>query len=340
MGKKVLVGLSGGVDSAVAAYLLQQQGYEVEGVFMKLHTNTATYKEELQKAQKVADELQIVLHVYDVEKAFEEKVIAPFLQEYQSGKTPNPCAVCNKIFKFGAMDEFRQKISADFLATGHYVVCDGEFFYQAKDDTKDQSYFLFDVNPKLLQHILFPLAQYTKEHIKKIAANIQGLEYTATQKESHDICFVQNSYTDVLKEYHIAVDNEGEVLNQSGEVIGKHKGYMHYTIGKRRGFDVFVAHEPHYVLKILPQTNQIVVGKKDELLIKEVVLENINMFTNTQQFCAEIKLRYRSKPIPCNVEIQENKAYVTLNEGVFGIAPGQAGVLYDNDKLLGGGWIL
>jgi len=340
MAKKVLVGLSGGVDSTMSALLLKEKGYAVEGLYMMLHDKPGYHEIHLQRAQKAADFVGIKLHTLDLQEQFEEKVIQPFVDTYKKGKTPNPCAVCNKNLKFGEMIAFCDTIGADFLATGHYVKCDGEFFYQAKDDTKDQSYFLFDVPKKILPRIIFPLGEWKKEDLKQKASQIQGLESFASQEESHDICFVENSYVEVLDNFGVIPDMPGEVLDLEGNVVGEHKGYMHYTIGKRRGFSVHGAHEPHYVVKLIPEKNQIVVATKEHLEIKEVVLENINMFIEDTAFDATIKLRYRTKAVPCHVKIANNKAYITLQEGVFGVASGQAGVLYDEDKLLGGGWIV
>ncbi|QOY51253.1 tRNA 2-thiouridine(34) synthase MnmA [Candidatus Sulfurimonas baltica] len=338
MKKKVLVGMSGGVDSTISALLLKEDGYEVEGLYMKLHSNPGYHEIHLARAQKASDFVGIKLHVLDLQETFNEKVFKPFVDTYAQGKTPNPCALCNRSLKFGEMVSFADEIGADYIATGHYIKTDGEYFYEASDDTKDQSYFLFYVQKKILTRLLFPLGDRKKSDIKELAASIYGLESFASQGESNEICFVDTTYTDVLKDY-VDVDKVGEVLDIDGNVVGEHKGYMHYTIGKRKGFTVKGAHEPHYVIEIDAKKNQITVGKKNDLLCNSVVLSNLNMFTDKTEFDTTVKLRFRTKAVECNVSIKDDKAYVTLKESVFGVAKGQAAVFYDENKLIGGGWI-
>jgi tRNA-specific 2-thiouridylase len=330
--------MSGGVDSTITSLLLKEEGYEVEGLYMKLHSKPGYHEIHLARAQKAADFVGIKLHVLDLQERFKQEVFTPFIDSYKKGETPNPCALCNREMKFGEMMAFADKIGAHYLATGHYIQTDGEFFYQAQDDSKDQSYFLFYVNKSMLPRLLFPLGKRHKSDIKEMAASIEGLESFSSQAESSEICFVETTYTDLLKEY-VAVDQIGEVLDSQGSVVGEHKGYMHYTIGKRKGFSVNGAHDPHFVLSINPAKNQIVVGKKEELACKAVVLKELNMFNDEKEFATTVKLRYRTKAVECRVKIEDEKAYVTLEESVFGVAVGQAAVFYDKDKLIGGGWI-
>ena len=340
MKAKVLIGMSGGVDSTVATMLLREQGYEVEGVYMKLHTKPGYHEIHLARARKAAEFAGVKLHVLDLQEDFERNVVTPFVETYRAGRTPNPCALCNRTMKFGELARFAEEIGADRLATGHYLRTDGRYLYQAEDDTKDQSYFLFYIDREIVPKLLFPLGERKKTDIKAYAAAIPGLASFASQAESSEICFVENSYVEVLAEHGVSIDRPGEVLDTEGNVVGEHKGYMHYTIGKRKGFTVRGAHEPHYVLEILPESNRIVVGKKAELEVREVRIENVNFFDERTRFDTTVKLRYRTKAVPCSVTVEGNGARIELHEPVFGVAEGQAAVFYDGDRLVGGGWIV
>lgn len=246
---------------------------------------------------------------------------------------------CNRQIKFGAMLDFAKEHKASYLATGHYAKTDGKFFYEADDKTKDQSYFLSQVNKEALPYMMFPLSTYKKEDIVKFGAKLDSAYKRITQKnESQEICFVETVYTDVVKR-HANIDMPGDVLDENGNIIGKHKGYMHYTIGKRRGFTVHGAHVPHFVTKLNPKDNTIVVGKKEALEINSVEVENLNMFIDEKDFECTVKLRYRSRAIPCKVKIENNKAIISLKEPAFGVASGQLAVFYENEKVLGSAWI-
>ncbi len=337
--KKVLVGMSGGVDSTVTAKLLLDAGYEVEGVYMKLHDKPGYHEKNFERVQHVADYLGIEAKMLDLSKDFEEAVYIPFVEDYRKGLTPNPCANCNRQIKFGKMIEYADTIGADCLATGHYVRHDGKNILEALDETKDQSYFLFDIDKSILPRLIFPLGEWRKEDVKAYAANIEALKRFVTQKESSEICFVETTYVDVLKK-HMDIDMPGNVLDTEGNVIGHHKGYMHYTIGKRRGFFVKGAQEPHYVKEIRPETNEIVVTTKDTLLAEKIMVERLNLPEGLRRFKTEVKIRYRTKKIPCEVVVDEaGRGEIFLEEPVYGVAAGQAAVFYDNERLIGGGWI-
>ena len=337
--KKVLVGMSGGVDSSVTAYLLQKEGYEVIGVYMKLHHLIPNYHENnIAAAQKVADFLDIKLHILDIEDKFKQNVYDYFVNTYIDGLTPNPCVKCNRTIKFGALFEFCQSIGADFLATGHYAKTDGKFIYEADDKSKDQSYFLAQVNKDVLQYLIFPMSKYNKSDILQIAKKIPAIEKKTIEKESQEICFVQGEYTDIISK-HTNIDIPGKTLDPQGNIIGHHKGYMHYTIGKRRGFYVHGAHEPHYVKELNPKNNTIVVTNKDDLAINEVHIDTINLFVDKKDLACSVKFRYRSFAVACEIFFKDDIAIIQLVKPVYAVAVGQVAVFYDKDKILGSGYI-
>ncbi len=331
--------MSGGVDSTVTAILLQKEGYEVVGVYMKLHEKEGYHEENYAKAKRVGDYLGVDIHFLDLSADFKDEVYDYFVETYKQGLTPNPCVMCNRTIKFGKMVEFADSLGIEKIATGHYLNCDGEFFYMAKDDSKDQSYFVAQVKKEVLPRLVFPLGSWIKDDVKEFASKIAPLKEFATQKESSEICFVENDYTEILQK-HMNIDLAGETVNEKGEVVGTHKGYMHYTIGKRRGFTVDGAHDPHFVLAIKPEKNQIVVGKRDELQVNSFKIKKVNLFKeNLTDFDSTVKVRYRTRAIPCRVKIDGNIGEVELLEPVFGLAYGQIAVFYEDDKVIGSGVI-
>lgn len=353
---KILVAMSGGVDSTVTAYTLLQQGHEVEGCYMKLHGKPNYHEANIAKVEKAAQFLGIKHHILDLQDDFKERVYMPFVASYKEGKTPNPCAWCNRFIKLGKLLEFAKSLNCEKLATGHYARVENGLLKTAFDETKDQSYFLASADKSALAYLIFPLGEKKKEAVKAFAASIKELESFATQKESAEICFVENTYIEVLQQF-MPTNVKGSVLDSSGKIIGKHDGYMHYTIGKRRGFEVRGAHEPHFVLKIKPQSNEIVVGLKDELKVSEFELEKINLLVdktflrenkllqnslNAENFSfkCEVKIRYRSKSTACVVQVLPNlSAKITLLEPVYALASGQMAVFYDKDTVLASGFI-
>ncbi|HIP30601.1 MAG TPA: tRNA 2-thiouridine(34) synthase MnmA [Sulfurospirillum arcachonense] len=335
---KILVAMSGGVDSTVTAYKLKEEGHEIEGVYMRLHNDDLAHEENIRKVKKVADFLGIKYHVLDLRAKFNDFVYDPFVNTYKDGLTPNPCVLCNRNIKLGALMDFTKELGMDKLATGHYIQIKDGLLTEAVDDTKDQSYFLANVKKESLETVLFPLGAMLKVDVKKFAETIEVLKEFSTQKESSEICFVPNTYTEIL-EKHMDIDKPGNVLNTKGEVVGEHKGYMHYTIGKRKGFTVVGAHDPHYVTAINAKTNEITVGLKEDLNVNEFKIKDINMFIDDKDFECSVKIRYRSPKSECSVHVDGTNANVKLYDNVQGLAAGQMAVFYRDDQVIGGGWI-
>jgi len=331
--------MSGGVDSTVSALLLRKSGYEVVGVYMVMHDLKELNIQNIKKAQKVADFLNIKLHIHNIQDSFKSEVYDYFINSYKKGLTPNPCVVCNRKIKFGKMVEFADTLGIKKVATGHYVRSIDGFFYKGVDSSKDQSYFLAEVKKEIVDRVVFPLGDWLKEDVKKYAQNVEVLQEFAKQSESSEICFVENSYVDILDNY-FNTNKPGVVKDTDGKEIGHHKGYMHYTIGKRRGFVVNGAHEPHYVVDLDAKNNTLIVGTKDKLEVNLIKIANINLFTKESEFECEVKVRYRTKGVNAKVTIIDNLGIIELKEPVFGVAKGQFAVFYKADKLLGGGEII
>lgn len=332
----VVLAMSGGVDSSYTALMLKEKGFNVSGVYMKLHGRPNYHEKNIENGQRVADFLGISYEVLDFTKEFNDAVFNPFIKTYEAGLTPNPCALCNKNIKLGALLDYAKSKNAK-LATGHYAQIENGMLKKAIDLSKDQTYFLANVTKQSLEDVLFPLGDKFKKDIKEQALKIPMLKSISEQKESSEICFVTTNYTDVLKE-HVEVNQKGFVKNTKGEIVGEHDGYMHYTIGKRRGFSVKGALTPHYVLKIDAKANEIIVGSKEELFVKEFELGNINAFCDFDELECKVKIRYNTKEVLCKLIKKEKK--VLLEESVYALAKGQLAVFYQGDLVVASGFIV
>ena len=336
---KIALLLSGGVDSSYMAYLLKQLGHELVGIYLKLHDDESKHEINERNVKRIGEELGFETHIIDAKELFKKVVYDEFVRSYQNGTTPNPCALCNPHIKFGFGLQKALEFGCEFVATGHYARIEDGVIKEAKDESKDQSYFLFGLSQEAKERLIFPLGELIKEELKPIALKeLPWLGTLESYKESQDVCFIKSDYIDILRE-HVDVDKKGEVKNSEGKVVGEHKGYMYYTVGKRRGFTLKVAHEPHYVLKTDPLTNTIIVGKKDELKTLHVEADNLSLSEDFQDGYYGVKVRYRSPKSRGFVKKVAQKIYVTLDEPVYGVASGQALVIYEDDSLVGGGWI-
>ena len=344
--KRVLVALSGGVDSAVAGWLLKETGHEVVGVFMSRGarpvSREGTSLEE--NARKVAAFLDVPLHAVDLSEAF-EVLIDYFCSEYLRGRTPNPCVLCNQQIKFARLLVEADKLGLDALATGHYVRSGRRdtrwCLRRGVDADKDQSYYLCALSQGNVARALFPLGERTKTDVRKLAGEI-GLPAAHTS-ESQDVCFVRRGeYAKFISGRVGAEVKPGEIVDTSGNVVGRHEGIIDFTVGQRRGVGVAMG-EPMYVVDVDPRSNRVVIGRADDLLVGEFVAENVNWVSIAgpkRPLRCTVQVRYRSKPVPATVTVAGRfRVHVKFDEPQRAVTPGQAAVLYDDDLLLGGGWI-
>jgi tRNA-uridine 2-sulfurtransferase len=350
--KKVLVAMSGGVDSSVAAKLLKEKGYLVTGVFLRFwqdknQENKASSKQALKEVKKVAKEIGLKLLVFNWQKEFKRNVVDYFLNEYKLGNTPNPCVVCNKTIKLGALIKEAKKLGFDYLASGHYLkkqeINKEIRVYKAKDNLKDQSYFLYTLSYNELNKLLFPLANYNKVEVRKLAKEYKLS--VAKKSDSQDICFLSGPHNNFLKK-HLNL-KKGEIkLIGDNKVIGKHEGLALYTIGQRRGINIGGS-GPYYVYKLDYKNNILwVVNTWDDksLYKKEFNLKNINFNTKKKPklpLSCQVVIRYGHLPINCLVKNKKtkNSLKVILNKKTRAITPGQSAVFYLNRRLIGGGVI-
>ncbi len=344
--KKVLVGMSGGIDSSVSAMLLQKAGYEVSGVFLEFHKNT---DDDYKKAKKIADFLNISLCKIDAKKEFKEKIIDYFIKEYEAGQTSNPCVICNPQMKFKVLLAEMEKQNADIIATGHYarLLQDNSknkraHLFIAKDKFKDQSYFLAGLKQSQLQKIIFPLGDLLKSEVKKIAEEIKLP--VIENKESQDVCFIQNGeFGDFLRKY--IKKNEGDIIDITGNVLGKHNGLHFYTIGQRRGIEL--GGGPYYVCDKDIKNNKLIVtnDKKDKKLYTgKILVKNINWIVDDKQFPLRIlaKIRYqKSAEYAIITKAVDNLYEVEFENSQWAVTPGQQVVFYSKlGEVLGGGKIV
>ncbi len=332
MNKKVAIALSGGVDSAVTAKLLLEEGYEVVGLTGKM-TCSEDFDTVVKNAKRVADKLGIEHFVYDATEEFGEKVIKYFENSYANGETPNPCIMCNKYIKWGCLFDYAVNVlGADYIATGHYAnIRDGKL-YPASDEHKDQLYFLFMLDEGKLEKTLFPLSKYKKSEVRELAEKYDLPPKSS--KESQDICFIKAPMT--TKKYlnnAFGVKKGNFVEKSTGKILGAHDGFWQYTIGQRKGIGI-AAPYPLYVIEIEPQTNTVYVGEKDELFTKELTLDNVNW---SGEFEALVKIRYNMQAVKAFVK----DSTIVFEEPVSAVTKGQACVLYDiNDGHLIGGALI
>jgi tRNA-uridine 2-sulfurtransferase len=350
---KIVVAMSGGVDSSVAAALLKQAGNEVIGATMRLHTppdsnnSTKQTAEAVTDARRVAEKLGIPHHVIDLRDVFSRTIIEDFCEEYRLGRTPNPCVRCNHLIKFGVLWEKARELGADLLATGHYARIEkdettGKFLLKkGKDPSKDQSYFLCRLTQEQLSRSLFPLGNLTKTEVRKIARDL-GLP-TATQPESQEICFVPNDdYAAFLQNHNHTAVLLGPILDTGGKTLGQHRGIMYYTIGQRKGLGI-AAPSPLYVTAIEPERNTIIVGSKAQTYADELVVDDVNWISGSPpEFPLTVKARIRYRHTEAEAIVtrrDKSGVYVKFSTPQMAVTPGQAVVFYDGDTVIGGGTI-
>ncbi len=337
--KKVLIGMSGGVDSAVAALLLKNQGYDVCGAILLLRENMEA---EIADAKKIADHLGIDLVTIPYYEKFESVVKDYFANEYLNGRTPNPCVVCNKEIKFNALLSYADENNFDFIATGHYAKIEknGDSFLLKKAPTnKDQTYFLYKLNSEILSRTLFPLCEYTKEEIRSIAQD-NNLP-VASKSDSQEVCFIpDNDYVSFIRNNYTDDIPEGDFIDTEGNILARHKGIIYYTIGQRKGLGVTFG-KPMYVIRIDANTNSVTLGEEGTQMSDSLLVENVNFINEEikEEFEADVKIRCQAKPARAVLTPENDKIRIKFFEKQRSVTPGQSAVFYDGETVIGGGTI-
>ena len=353
--KKVVIGMSGGVDSSVAAYLLKEQGYDVIGVTMQIWQEDKDYTEReggccslsaVDDARRVANKIGIPFYVMNFRDSFKEKVIDYFVQEYIDGKTPNPCIACNKHLKFDELLRKAQGIGADYVATGHYAKIEQDengryLLIRSDDDRKDQTYALYNFTQEQLAHTLTPCGEYTKDRIRETAKEIGLSVYN--KKDSEEICFIpDNNHGRYISEARPLEVVPGNFVDKNGNVLGQHKGIVYYTIGQRKGLGIALG-RPVFVTDINPRTNEVVLGPEEDIFKTDLVAKDVNFipFDKLEEpITVEAKVRYSGKPAEAVISpLRDGKVKVRFKEKQRAITKGQSVVFYQGNKVVGGGII-
>lgn len=355
--KKVVIGMSGGVDSSVAAYLLKKQGYDVVGVTMQIwQDEEQTVQEEnggccglsaVDDARRVAWDLEIPYYVMNFKEEFKEHVIKYFVEEYKQGRTPNPCIACNRYVKWESLLKRSLDIGADYIATGHYArieqLPNGRYaLKKSATEAKDQTYALYNLTQYQLSHTLMPVGEYTKDEIRELAEEIHL--QVANKPDSQEICFIpDHDYAGFIAENSDGIPPAGNFVDRDGQVLGKHKGITHYTIGQRKGLNLSMK-KPVFVVEIRPDTNEVVIGDSEDVFSDTLYCDHINWMSieglNGEERKVIAKIRYSHKGAPCRIrQVEEDVVECIFEEPQRAITPGQAVVFYDGDYVAGGGII-
>lgn len=345
-GKRIVVAMSGGVDSSVVAALAARTGAETIGITLQLYDHgeavgragSCCAGQDIRDARAVAEKLGIAHYVFDHASRFQESVMDVFADEYMAGRTPIPCVQCNMGVKFTDLLNLSRELGADCLATGHYVRRvigeHGSELHRAMDPARDQSYFLFATTQGQLDYLRFPLGDMPKDQVREIAKDM-GLA-VAFKPDSQDICFVPDGdYAKVVRKLRPEADDDGEIIHIDGTVMGRHKGLIHYTVGQRKGLEIGGQAEPLYVIRLEPETKRVFVGPKQALAVASATLRDINWIGGDFEGPMQVKVRSMAKPTHARLEGDT----LRFHNPEYGVSPGQAAVFYHKDRVLGGGWI-